>query len=42
MYTHAQVANELGQPWDTMLLLNNGDTSVSADLPDAKLPVPAC
>ena len=25
MYTHAQVANDLGQPWDTMLLLNNGD-----------------
>ncbi len=25
MYLHAQVAHELGQPWDTMMLLNNGD-----------------
>ncbi len=31
MYIHAQVAHDLGQSWDTMLLLNNGDVFECSD-----------
>lgn len=31
MYIHAQVAHDLGQSWDSMLLLNNGDIFECSD-----------
>ena len=31
MYIHAQVAHDLGQSWDTMMLLNNGDVFECSD-----------
>lgn len=31
MYLHAQVAHDLGQSWETMLLLNNGDVFECSD-----------